>query len=46
MSATIDADAHVVEANKTFSRVLVGVDGTPESFDAVAAGGAAQGARR
>jgi nucleotide-binding universal stress UspA family protein len=35
MSATSDADAHVVEANKTFSRVLVGVDGTPESFDAV-----------
>ncbi len=27
MSATIDADAHVVEANKIFSRVLVGVDG-------------------
>lgn len=35
MSATIDADAHVVEASKTFSRVLVGIDGTPESFDAV-----------
>lgn len=35
MSATIDADTHVVEANKVFSRVLVGVDGTPESFDAV-----------
>ena len=35
MSATIDADAHIVEANKTFSRVLVGIDGTPESFDAV-----------
>lgn len=35
MSATIDADAHVVEASKIFSRVLVGVDGTPESFEAV-----------
>ena len=35
MSATIDADAHVVEASKIFSRVLVGVDGTPESFDAL-----------
>ena len=35
MSATIDADAHVVEANKIFSRVLVGVDTTPESRDAL-----------
>ena len=35
MSATIDADAHVVEANKIFSRVLVGVDVTPESRDAL-----------
>lgn len=35
MSATIDADAHVVEANKIFSRVLVGVDSTPESRDAL-----------
>ncbi len=35
MSATIDADAHVVEANKLFSRVLVGVDATPESRDAL-----------
>ena len=35
MSATIDADVHVVEANKIFSRVLVGVDGTPESRDAL-----------
>ena len=35
MSATIDADAHVVDASKIFSRVLVGVDGTHESFDAV-----------
>jgi nucleotide-binding universal stress UspA family protein len=35
MSATIDADAHVVEASKIFSRVLVGVDGTAESFDAL-----------
>jgi nucleotide-binding universal stress UspA family protein len=34
MSATIDADAHVSEANKIFSRVLVGVDGSPESLDA------------
>ena len=35
MSATVDADAHVVEANKIFSRVLVGVDTTPESRDAL-----------
>ena len=35
MSATIDLDVNVVEASKTFGRVLVGVDGTPESFDAV-----------
>ena len=35
MSATIDADAHLVEANKVFSRVLVGVDPTPESRDAL-----------
>ena len=34
MSATIDADAHVSEANRIFSRVLVGVDGSPESYDA------------
>ena len=34
MSATIDADAHVSEANKIFSRILVGIDGSPESFDA------------
>ena len=35
MSATIDADAHLVEANKIFGRVLVGVDPTPESRDAL-----------
>ena len=34
MSATIGADAHVSEANRIFSRVLVGVDGSPESYDA------------
>ena len=35
MSVTVDADTHVVQANKVFNRLLVGVDGTPESFDAV-----------
>ena len=45
MSATIDADVHVVEANKIFSRVLVGVDVTPESR-CTQAGGAVEGAGR
>lgn len=35
MSITIDADADVVGAARIFSSVLVGVDGTAESFDAV-----------
>jgi nucleotide-binding universal stress UspA family protein len=35
MSATIDADAHVAEANRIFKHVLVGVDGTPQSLDAL-----------
>jgi len=35
MGATTDAEAQVVDVSTIFSRLLVGVDGTQESFDAV-----------
>ena len=35
MRATIDPAAHVVQAHTIFRHVLVGVDGTPQSLDAL-----------